>query len=89
MLNDGVSAMFAELEANQAAAILADGIVNTMPRALVARQPDRADIAPALGQADPRLDQAARVGADRDAGALRTAERVQATWRRLLSTYQA
>ena len=37
MLNDGVSAMFAELEANQAAAILADGIVNTMPRALVAR----------------------------------------------------
>lgn len=37
MLNDGVSAMFAELEANHAAAILADGIVNTMPRALVAR----------------------------------------------------
>lgn len=37
MLNDGVSAMFAELEANRAAAILADGIVNTMPRALVAR----------------------------------------------------
>jgi DNA-binding transcriptional LysR family regulator len=37
MLNDGVSAMFAELEANHAAAILADGIVNTMPRALVVR----------------------------------------------------
>ncbi len=37
MLNDGVSAMFAELEASHAAAILADGIVNTMPRALVAR----------------------------------------------------
>ncbi|HRE79426.1 MAG TPA: LysR substrate-binding domain-containing protein [Opitutaceae bacterium] len=37
MLNDGVSAMFAELEASHAAAILADGIVNTMPRTLVAR----------------------------------------------------
>jgi DNA-binding transcriptional LysR family regulator len=37
MLNDGVSAMFAELEASDAAAILAEGIVNTMPRALVAR----------------------------------------------------
>lgn len=37
MLNDGVSAMFAELEASHAAAILADGIVNAMPRALVAR----------------------------------------------------
>lgn len=37
MLNDGVAAMFAELEASRAAAILADGIVNTMPRALVAR----------------------------------------------------
>lgn len=37
MLNDGVSAMFAELEASHAAAILADGIVNTMPRALVSR----------------------------------------------------
>jgi hypothetical protein len=37
MLNDGVSAMFAELEANRATAILADGIVNTMPRTLVAR----------------------------------------------------
>ena len=37
MLNDGVSVMFAELEANNAAAILADGIVNMMPRSLVAR----------------------------------------------------
>lgn len=37
MLNDGVSAMFAELEASHAAAILADGIINTMPRTLVAR----------------------------------------------------
>lgn len=42
-LNDGVSAMFAELEANNAAAILADGIVNMMPRSLVARS-----FAPAL-----------------------------------------
>lgn len=37
MLNDGVSAMFAELEANHAAGILADGILHAMPRALVAR----------------------------------------------------
>ncbi|MCX6951505.1 MAG: hypothetical protein NTV51_04865 [Verrucomicrobia bacterium] len=35
MLNDGVSAMFAELEANNAAAILAEGIANMMPRSLV------------------------------------------------------
>lgn len=51
MLNDGVSAMFAELEANNAAAILADGIVNMMPRSLVARSfsPALPDIAVQLG----------------------------------------
>jgi hypothetical protein len=51
MLNDGVSAMFAELEANNAAAILADGILNMMPRSLVARSfsPGLADITVQLG----------------------------------------
>ncbi|MDB6170635.1 MAG: hypothetical protein JWM88_3499 [Verrucomicrobia bacterium] len=37
LVNDGVSSMFAELEANNAAAVLADGIANMMPRSLVAR----------------------------------------------------
>jgi len=51
MLNDGVSAMFAELEANNAAAILADGIVNMMPRSLVARSfsPALPDVTVQLG----------------------------------------
>lgn len=51
MLNDGVSAMFAELEANNAAAILADGIVNMMPRSLVMRpfSPALPDIAVQVG----------------------------------------
>jgi LysR family transcriptional regulator, benzoate and cis,cis-muconate-responsive activator of ben and cat genes len=35
--NDGVSTLFAALEANHAAAILAEGIANIMPRKLVAR----------------------------------------------------
>jgi len=35
--NDGVSTMFAALEAHHAAAILAEGVVSIMPRALVAR----------------------------------------------------
>jgi len=35
--NDGVSTLFAALEANHAAAILAEGIANIMPRALVTR----------------------------------------------------
>ncbi len=35
--NDGVSTLFAALEANHAAAILAEGIENMMPRALVTR----------------------------------------------------
>ena len=35
--NDGISTMFAALEAHHAAAILAEGVVSIMPRALVAR----------------------------------------------------
>jgi DNA-binding transcriptional LysR family regulator len=35
--NDGVSTMFAALEAHHAAAILAEGVANIMPRSLVAR----------------------------------------------------
>jgi LysR family hca operon transcriptional activator len=37
LVNDGVSTLFAELEARNAAAILAEGIVGIMPRTLVAR----------------------------------------------------
>jgi len=35
--NDGVSTMFAALEAHHAAAILAEGVADIMPRSLVAR----------------------------------------------------
>jgi LysR family hca operon transcriptional activator len=37
LMNDGVSTLFPALEANRAAAILADGVVNIMPRTLVTR----------------------------------------------------
>jgi len=37
LVNDGVSTLFAELEAHHAAAILAEGIVGIMPRTLAAR----------------------------------------------------
>ena len=36
--NDGVMTLFAALEARKAAAILADGIANVMPRSLVTRR---------------------------------------------------
>jgi DNA-binding transcriptional LysR family regulator len=48
--NDGVSTMFAALEANHAAAILAEGIVNIMPRSLVARP-----FSPALADAEVKI----------------------------------
>jgi DNA-binding transcriptional LysR family regulator len=37
LINDGVSTLFPALEANHAAAILADGVASIMPRTLVAR----------------------------------------------------
>ncbi len=37
LINDGVSTLFPALEANRAAAILADGVASTMPRTLVTR----------------------------------------------------
>jgi len=37
LVNDGVSTLFAELDANDAGAILVDGIADIMPRTLVAR----------------------------------------------------
>jgi len=37
LMNDGISTVFPALEANRAAAILADGVTNIMPRTLVSR----------------------------------------------------
>src|SRR4029077_2060734 len=37
LVNDGLSTLFTELEAHRAAAILTEGIINIMPRTLVAR----------------------------------------------------
>src|SRR5258708_10788131 len=48
--NDGVSTMFAALEAHHAAAILAEGIASIMPRSLVARP-----FSPALPDAVVRI----------------------------------
>lgn len=51
LVNDGVSALFVALEANNAAALLADGITCVMPRSLVARpfSPALPDIAVKMG----------------------------------------
>jgi DNA-binding transcriptional LysR family regulator len=50
LMNDGVSTLFAALEANHAAAILVDGIATMIPRTLVARP-----FAPALGEVSVKI----------------------------------
>jgi LysR family transcriptional regulator, benzoate and cis,cis-muconate-responsive activator of ben and cat genes len=49
--NDGVSTLFAALEAHHAAAILADGVASIMPRSLVTRpfSPTLGDVAVKIG----------------------------------------
>jgi hypothetical protein len=50
LINDGVSTLFPALEANHAAAILADGVASIMPRTLVARP-----FSPALTEGSVKL----------------------------------
>jgi hypothetical protein len=67
LVNDGISTLFAELEAHHAAAILTEGTTSIMPRALVTRPfaPMLPDATVVIGlpilRPNPRADRFARL----------------------------